>query len=232
MTITTAPSPKPHGHFLDAPRLPRGITRFWLIRHALVNPTDRQFVYGSQDVVICPDDVIRSRPTYEAIAERLPQDAAWYASPLSRTHQTAQAIFDAGYGQRSIEIDPRLSEQSMGDWHGLPHGDLPARLTRIAHRFWSIAAAERPPQGESMLDVCARVAHALDDLADRHPGSDTVIVSHGGAIRAALAHALDIHPDTALRFSIQNLALSIIERIDGHWRVVGVNELPLPRAPL
>lgn len=53
-----------------------------------------------------------------------------------------------------------------------------------------------------------------------------VVVSHGGAIRAALAHALSVHPDTALRFSIQNLSITILERIDCLWRVVTVNELP------
>ncbi|KXV23853.1 phosphoglycerate mutase, partial [Gluconobacter japonicus] len=83
-----------------------------------------------------------------------------------------------------------------------------------------------PPGGESMLDVCARVSHGLEDLANTHSGQDMVVVSHGGAIRAALSHALAIHPDIALRFTIQNLSISIIERINGLWRVVAVNELP------
>lgn len=77
-----------------------------------------------------------------------------------------------------------------------------------------------------MLDVCARVSHALEELATANEGHDMVVVSHGGAIRAALAHALGVHPDTALRFTIQNLSISIIERINGMWRVVAVNELP------
>ena len=55
-----------------------------------------------------------------------------------------------------------------------------------------------------------------------------VVVSHGGVIRAALAHALRIHAETALHFSIQNLALSVIERLPEGWRIVTVNELPMP----
>ncbi|GBR54694.1 hypothetical protein AA106555_1781 [Neokomagataea thailandica NBRC 106555] len=77
-----------------------------------------------------------------------------------------------------------------------------------------------------MLDVGARVGKALEERAALNAGKDTVIVSHGGAIRAALAHALQVHPETALRFTIQNLSLSIIERIGGIWRVIKVNELP------
>lgn len=64
-----------------------------------------------------------------------------------------------------------------------------------------------------MVQVCSRVGACLDRLAAEHEGQDMVVVSHGGAIRAALAHALRIHPETALHFSIQNLALSVIERL-------------------
>lgn len=217
---------QPHGHFLDSMQLPDGVTRFWLIRHALVEPAARLRLYGSLDVDLCTETLGLQRPYYAALGRRLPVDAEWIASPLTRTHKTAQAIFDAGYGPRDLTIEPRFIEQSMGDWHDLPHGDLPGKLRQKAHHFWSTSATERPPGGESMLDVCARVAHALDDIADRNESRNTVIVSHGGAIRAALAHALQIHPDTALRFSIQNLSLSIIERIGPLWRVVAVNELP------
>jgi hypothetical protein len=41
-----------------------------------------------------------------------------------------------------------------------------------------------------------------------------------------LAHALRIHAETALHFSIQNLSLTILERLEEGWRVVTVNELP------
>ncbi|WP_034961423.1 histidine phosphatase family protein, partial [Komagataeibacter kakiaceti] len=73
-----------------------------------------------------------------------------------------------------------------------------------------------------------RVGACLDRLAGEHAGRDMVVVSHGGAIRAALAHALRIHAETALHFSIQNLALSVIERLPEGWRIVTVNELPMP----
>lgn len=77
-----------------------------------------------------------------------------------------------------------------------------------------------------MIDVCARVGRLLDRLAADYAGQDIVAVSHGGVIRAALAHALRIHAETALHFSVQNLSLTILERLDAGWRVVTVNELP------
>ena len=46
-----------------------------------------------------------------------------------------------------------------------------------------------------------------------------MIVSHGGAIRAAVAYALDVHPDNALHLSIHNLSLTRLERHPEGWRV-------------
>jgi broad specificity phosphatase PhoE len=215
-----------HGNFLDAPQLKAGVTRFWLIRHALVEENARMHVYGALDVPLCPDSLIAQRPMYEALARRLPQEANWVVSPLSRTHRTARAVQEAGYGERALIEEAGFTEQSLGEWHGLTHDELPQHLALPAHVFWSTSASERPPGGESMLDVCARVGVTLDRLADLHEGEDTVVVSHGGAIRGALAHALRIHADTALHFSIQNLSLTIIERLPQAWRIVAVNELP------
>ncbi|GBR00130.1 histidine phosphatase family protein [Asaia lannensis] len=223
---TPATDPKAHGHFLDSMQLPSGVTRFWLIRHAIVEASARMRIYGAMDVELCSEHLALQVPYYTALGRRLPQDANWVVSPLKRAQDTARAIFDAGYGVRNLTIEPRFTEQSMGEWHNLPHEELPLKLRQTAHNFWSLSASEQPPGGESMLDVCARVGHSLDEMADLHAGQDTVVVSHGGAIRAALSHALNVHPDTGLRFSIQNLSLSIIERINGVWRVVTVNELP------
>ena len=55
-----------------------------------------------------------------------------------------------------------------------------------------------------MAEVIDRVGAALERLAARAPGQDVVIVSHGGAIRAAVAHCLRIGPDNALHLSVQN----------------------------
>jgi broad specificity phosphatase PhoE len=52
-----------------------------------------------------------------------------------------------------------------------------------------------------------------------------VAVSHGGAIRAALAHAAGVGASAALHFAVQNLSLTILERYDAGWRVVCVNEM-------
>jgi alpha-ribazole phosphatase len=46
---------------------------------------------------------------------------------------------------------------------------------------------------------------------------------HSGTIRAALAIALDLAPEGALRFVIDPLSLTRIDRLDNGWRVGVVN---------
>ena len=55
--------------------------------------------------------------------------------------------------------------------------------------------------------------------------------AHGGTIRAALAHAFNLHPEAAVRFEIENVSLTLIEHFEqadpAHaWRVSFVNYMP------
>ena len=202
------------------------MTNFWLIRHALVDENARAILYGTMDVELCPSTLIEQAPMYQALARRLPQPALWSVTPLSRTRRTAEAIFAAGYPRVPLAVEPDLIEQSLGDWQGLPHAELPARLKYPVPPFWPLSGLEHPPGGETLGHVITRVGKALERLAAAHPGQDLVIVMHGGAIRAAVAHALRIAPDTALLLSVQNLSLTRLERHPAAWRVVCVNELP------
>jgi broad specificity phosphatase PhoE len=202
------------------------MTNFWLIRHALVDENARAILYGTMDVELCPSTLIEQAPMYGALAKRLPRPALWSVTPLSRTRRTAEAIFAAGYPPVPLAVEPDLIEQSLGDWQGLPHAALPARLKFPVPPFWPLSGLEHPPGGETLGRVIARVGAALERLAAAHPDQDLVIVMHGGAIRAAVAHALRIAPDTALLLSVQNLSLTRLERHPAAWRVVCVNELP------
>ncbi len=201
-------------------------TSFWLIRHALVEENARAMLYGTLDVELCPTDLIAQAPVYAALAARLPRPARWIVTPLSRTRRTAQAIFAAGYPAAPLAVEPDLIEQHLGDWQGLPHAELPARLSLHPHAFWPLGGEESPPGGESMAAVIARAGAALERLAAAHRGEELVIVSHGGTIRAMVAHALGIAADNALHLAVQNLGLTRLERHPAGWRVVSVNELP------
>lgn len=201
-------------------------TSFWLIRHALVDENARAMLYGVMDVPLCETTLLEQGPMYRSLAARLPRPADWIVTPLSRTRRTAETIFKHGYPAAELRVEPGLTEQSLGEWQGLPHHELPPKLAYPAHAFWPLAGAEKPPGGESMAEVIHRVGGTMERLAVEHAGRDVVIVSHGGAIRGAIAHALRIEADSALHMSVQNLCLTRLQRLPAGWRVVCVNEAP------
>lgn len=202
------------------------VTRFFLVRHALVEPSARTVMYGSMDVALCDIALQSEAASYRWLAARLPEAASWVVTPLSRTRATAAAIFAAGYAPATLAVEPNLIEQGLGEWQGLSHEAFSALLRHPPHPFWPHGAAEKPPGGESFDDVVARVGPTLDALARANPDGDVVVVAHGGSIRAAVSYAMGLTAHQALAFSIKNLSLTRLERHDQDWRVAAVNEEP------
>lgn len=209
------------------------VTRWWWVRHAPVT-VNKGCCYGQTDHPCDTGD----GASFASLASRLPKEALWVATPLKRTHMTAAALVAAGLaGPRAIPgpdivIEPALIEQHFGDWQGVRYDELAARRGDEWHRFWLAPAHETPPGGESFVALTRRVHGAIERLSTLHQGRDILAVTHGGTIRAALSLALDLAPEAALAFTIDNLSLTRIDHIPGPggsrlWRVGSVNQPPL-----
>ena len=199
------------------------VTRWIFIRHAPVRAGG--VIYGNTDVSADCSDA----RAFAALAAALPPGAVWLTSQLSRTVETALAIGDGGYALPELVTDARFGEQDFGEWHGLTHDVLAAAQGDTYHRFWRAPAAHRPPGGESFMEVIARVGAALTEWTARYAGRDIVCACHGGTIRAALAHALDLAPERALQIMADSLSRTAVDYVaptvgfDGAWRVRAVN---------
>jgi alpha-ribazole phosphatase len=181
--------------------------RLWLIRHAPVAGS-RGVIHDTDAAADTSDDV-----AFAALRAKLPAGATQFASPSLRTIETAVAL-----GLRPT-ADPNFREQNFGDWTGRRHDDLARELGAAYRDFWRAPASSRPPGGESFADQVVRVCDGLAGL----PAGDVVLVVHSGTVRAALAIALEIDPEPALRFAIDPLSLTRIDRLMSGWRVVCVN---------
>lgn len=202
-------------------------TRFWWVRHAPV-VDNGGYVYGGGEI----DADVSNRALFAGLARALPRDAVFIASALARTRQTLAAVRAAGRPDipDPPALDPRLNEQHLGDWHGRPIADVFPKGWPWPG-FWMVDALTCPPGGETFHDVCSRVEAAIADARARYRGRDVVLAAHGGVIRAALRHALDLPPATALAFSVANCSITRIDHIEGRrgveaWRVVGSNLPP------
>ena len=181
-------------------------THLWLIRHA---PVD-----GPRGVIHGPDAPADTATRgVRGAAARLPRTRHPFCSPARRTRERRCRC------RASLRPTPAFREQDFGAWTGRRHDELAANSARPIEEFWRSPASNRPPDGESFVDQIARVSDGLAGL----PAGDVVLVVHSGTVRAALAIALDMTPESALRFVIDPLSLTRIDRLDSGWRVVAVN---------
>src|ERR1041385_521999 len=90
-------------------------TRWWWVRHAPVRE-DGGCIYGQSDIGCDTSD----RVVFDAVGRILPRNAAWFASNLKRTHQTAEAIWAAGFPKPENMIkDAAFAELHLGEWQGM-----------------------------------------------------------------------------------------------------------------
>jgi alpha-ribazole phosphatase len=96
--------------------------------------------------------------------------------------------------------------------------------------FWYATADERAPNGESFVDLVARVGRAIARMTHARQGGDIVAVAHGGTIRAAIAIALGLPPRGGFAFMIDNCSLTRLDHYQNKnssgWRVTTVNRRP------
>ena len=181
--------------------------RLWLVRHA---PVDG--IVGTIHGFDAPAD-LGDTGRMASLRAALPRACAAYCSPTRRTVETARAL-----GLDAVS-EPRLREQDFGRWTGRTHRDIADEFSDLYAEFWRAPAKNRAPGGESFEDQIARVAVALNAL----PSCDVVLVVHSGTIRAVLALALEIGGENALRFAIDPLSLTRIDRLGDDWRINAVN---------
>ncbi|WP_322962992.1 histidine phosphatase family protein [Sphingomonas fuzhouensis] len=133
------------------------------------------------------------------------------ASDLSRARASAEAIGPA-------EIDPRWRELDFGEWDGLAARDIEPEAL---HRFWADPDTAPPPCGERWSNLVARVGGAIADLAPE----PTLIVTHGGAMRAALHVLCGFDLRALWSFALPYAALVSLDVWDGTPRTAQVTGL-------
>ena len=200
------------------------VTRWWWVRHAPVRD-DGGNIYGQKDIACDTSD----REVFEAVAKILPRHAVWYASNLMRTHQTAEAIWAAGFPRpASMLKEAAFAEQNLGEWQGMNRAAFIA--SRPVGSHWFADIGEPPPGGESFMDLFNRVRGAIERISAEHAGRDVIAVGHGGTIKAAIGLALGNQPEKGLAFTIDNCSVTRLDHLasDGHqgWRIPMVNQQP------
>jgi probable phosphoglycerate mutase len=132
----------------------------------------------------------RGREQARALAERLRAAglSAVVSSDLLRARQTATIVAGA-LGVDLDYVDPDLRERTIGVFEGLTRSDC-ERLHPEAWAAW-VEHKHPPPGAEGHHSLAERVTLAIGRAAARMlvTHAPLLLVTHGGAMRAALARA-------------------------------------------
>src|SRR5258708_15594779 len=144
------------------------VTRWWWVRHAPVR-SDGGNIYGQTDIACDTGD----REVFEAVARILPRRAVWYASSLQRTHQTAEAIWAAGFPKpASMAREAAFAEQNLGRWQGMNRAAFLASRPLGSH--WFAGIDEPAPGGERFMDLYVRTCSPISRTNAEQAGRDVI----------------------------------------------------------
>jgi alpha-ribazole phosphatase len=166
-----------------------------LIRHTSLQ-IGQGICYGQTDVDVAESFVREAAETKTKLNDMLNilQVDAVFTSPLQRCVKLAHALSLA-----EIKHDERLKELYFGDWEMQAWDDIP----RDIFDDWAQNYAElAPPNGETFSQLQQRGIAFVNELLAAYPQGHVAVVTHGGMIRAMLAHVLNMQLKGLFRFNV------------------------------
>lgn len=159
-----------------------GVPIAGLIRHGVTEANKSGRIQGQQCWGLHEDGLEQARLL-----------ADWYgpvdrviSSPIQRARETAAVLAS----ENGVAYDDRLMEQSFGDWEGVLTSEMGDEDTEMLRRIYRDGEdLPRGRTGETFADLTTRLAGFIGHF-EIEPAERTAIVSHGAAIKAAVAHVL------------------------------------------
>jgi broad specificity phosphatase PhoE len=178
-----------------------GSFSFYFVRHAPVVGQDG-IAYGRE-----ADIDLSCLKKFNAAARQLPHDGAlWFASGFPRAQKTAQVLQKILGNDAPLTINEDFNEQNFGDLVGMTKESI--RANPLYQPYLADRVNLRPPGGESVSEMVARVAKGLRALSAALQGSgqnQAVIVCHGGVILSA--YSIFERRDYDLRLPVPHLSV-------------------------
>ena len=123
-----------------------------------------------------------------------------------------------------IRVLPDLAEQAFGAWDGVPWSEIQG-----AEAFFKDPVGSTPPgEGESFFRCADRARAAIQGTWDG--AAVTLVLAHGGTLRAILAHFLGLPLDRALDLVWLPCGLSKLEIYQSQRGILCFHNRSLPSA--
>jgi probable phosphoglycerate mutase len=163
------------------------VSAFLLVRHAQSTWNASGRWQGQADPPLSEIGEDLSSRAGTRLRREMPFDLV-ITSDLERARRTGEVLSGPsapGPGPTRV-VEPALREFHVGGWSGLTRAEIGRRWPSELALF-DAGRLQAPPDGETRAEFDARVAVAarrVVELIHRHRAARTLIVTHGGVIRA------------------------------------------------
>ena len=181
--------------------------RLLLVRHGETPWNAEGRIQGHSDVGLSE----KGKQQASMIAGRLANvriDAA-YSSDLVRCQDTAKVILERH--NIPLQTTPELRERFYGVFEGLTMAE---RQTRFPELFAASVINDldfAPTDGESPRETLRRMTPVMDGIRKKHANETTLIVGHGGSLRAAIIALMALPAESTWSFVMGNCSLSVFD---------------------
>ena len=157
----------------------------------------------------------------QMLAERLAGSGIQYifTSPLERARETAEPL--ALRLNIPLRVSEPLIEVDFGDWTGKAFAELDQ--LELWKKWNTLRSAGRVPNGESMIEVQARIVGEIERIRRAFPNDRIALLSHGDPIRAAITYYLGMPLDMLLRIEVSSASVTAFSVDDWQIRFDTIN---------
>lgn len=174
--------------------------KLYVVRHGQTDYNIANKVCGISDVELTDLGKQQAKKASEKL-KAIPLDMI-FASPLQRAYDTAKIINERK--QLEIQIDPRIQEINFGKFEGVINND--------EFQHYKQNHALHYPQGESLFQVVHRVYSFLDELEEKYPDKNILIVCHGGIVRVIHSYFYDMTNADLMTWLPENCCIQYYEK--------------------
>ncbi len=181
-----------------------------IVRHGETEWNAAGRIQGHTDIGLSDRGAEQARSLGQRLSG-LSIDAA-YTSDLKRTSETARLAL----GDRSIALNetPMLREYHKGEFEGMTMTEIKAQFPDEYPKYLEKDLDYSPKGGESTRVVSARMAEIIGEIKSNHLDETVLVVSHGGALRAAMVSLLGMPLEGNWSFIFGNCGLTTIDTFE------------------
>lgn len=125
-------------------------------------------------------------------------------SPLKRCHEFAAAY--AAQQRLPLQVLQLFSELAFGDWEGLTPDEAATSYPAAHQAFHATHGEHAPPNGESLAQFRARINLGWREWLANDGGSNRLLITHAGVMRALLMELFGFTPAQAFQIALPEAA--------------------------